>query len=170
MRYIQALSAVAVLAAAAACSPDAAEAPAAEPSAVAESGDGQPAAAAATSAILDPNSATAEQLAAAPGMTAELAAAVVAGRPYAGAAAFDAQLRKTLSEAEAAKVREAVFVPVDLNSASREDIALIPGMSEKMIHEFEEYRPYADMAEFDREIGKYVDAAEVARLRRYVTL
>jgi hypothetical protein len=43
-------------------------------------------------------------------------------------------------------------------------------MTDKMEHEFEEYRPYADMNEFDREIGKYVDEAEVARFRNYVTL
>ena len=52
----------------------------------------------------------------------------------------------------------------------REEIRLIPGMTDKMVHEFEEYRPYADMGVFDREIGKYVDEAEVARFRNYVTL
>ena len=124
----------------------------------------------ATSAVLDANSATAEELAAVEGMTPELAEAVVAGRPYAGAAAFNTALMETLGEAEAAAVREKVFVPVNLNSASREDIALIPGMTDRMIGEFLEYRPYEDMAEFDREIGKYVDEAEVARFRQYVTL
>jgi len=47
---------------------------------------------------------------------------------------------------------------------------LIPGMSGRMVGEFLEYRPYKDMNEFDREIGKYVDEAEVARFRSYVTL
>ena len=46
----------------------------------------------------------------------------------------------------------------------------IPGMSKKMAHEFEEYRPYKDMEQFRREIGKYVDEDEVARLESYVTL
>jgi hypothetical protein len=36
------------------------------------------------------------------------------------------------------------------------------------VHEFEEYRPYVNMAQFEREIGKYVDENEVARLARYV--
>ena len=67
-------------------------------------------------------------------------------------------------------IRERIFVPVDLNNATREDIALIPGMTDRMIGEFLEYRPYADMAEFDREIGKYVDEAEVARFHDYVTI
>lgn len=138
---------------------------AAEPTAAAPA-----AAAGAQDAVLDPNTATEQQLAAVPGMTPELAAAIVAGRPFASIAALDAKLRETLGEAEAEKLRTYVFVPVNLNTATRDEIALIPGMSDKMIHEFEEYRPYEDMAEFDREIGKYVDAAEVARFRRYVTL
>jgi DNA uptake protein ComE-like DNA-binding protein len=125
---------------------------------------------AAPAAALDANTASAEQLGATEGMTAELAAAVVAGRPYATVVDLDAKLRETLSEEQAAAALANVFVPVNLNSASEDEIKLIPGMTERMVHEFLEYRPYEDMAEFDREIGKYVDAAEVARFRRYVTL
>jgi DNA uptake protein ComE-like DNA-binding protein len=121
-------------------------------------------------AVLDANIATAEQLAGANGASSELAQVIVAGRPYATVADLNARLRETLSEEEAAAVLENVFVPVNLNSASEEEIKLIPGMTERMVHEFLEYRPYEDMTEFDREIGKYVDEAEVARFRRYVTL
>ena len=39
-----------------------------------------------------------------------------------------------------------------------------------MRHEFEEYRPYRAIEQFRREMGKYVDPAEVARLERYVTI
>ena len=41
-------------------------------------------------------------------------------------------------------------------------------MGDRMHHEFEEYRPYSAMAEFRREMGKYVDDGEVDRLSRYV--
>ena len=61
-------------------------------------------------------------------------------------------------------------VPVNLNTATAAQIALIPGMTDRMVGEFLEYQPYENMDEFDREIGKYVDEDEVARLRRYVTL
>jgi DNA uptake protein ComE-like DNA-binding protein len=120
--------------------------------------------------VLDANTATAEQLAAARGMTPELAAAIVAGRPYASVTALNAKLLETVEPGEAATVLAGVFVPVDLNTASEADIKLIPGMTSKMVDEFLEYRPYADLGVFDREIGKYVDAAEVARFRNYVTL
>jgi DNA uptake protein ComE-like DNA-binding protein len=127
-------------------------------------------AATASTARLDPNTATAEQLAGTEGISPEVAGAIVAGRPYASVVDLNAKLRETLSDEEAAAVLTNVFVPVNLNTASEAEIKLIPGMSERMVHEFLEYRPYEDMAEFDREIGKYVDAAEVARLRSYVTL
>jgi hypothetical protein len=39
-----------------------------------------------------------------------------------------------------------------------------------MQHEFEEYRPYQSIEKFRREIGKYVNPQEVARLERYVTI
>ena len=51
--------------------------------------------------------------------------------------------------------------------AGEEAIMLIPGMSGRMVHEFEEYRPYTSLEQFRREIGKYVDEEEVARLEQY---
>ena len=122
------------------------------------------------SSVIDANTATAEQLAGAEGVTPELAEAIVAGQPYASVTDLNAKLLETLSADEAGKVLVNVFVPVNLNSGTEEEIRLIPGMTDKMVHEFEEYRPYADMGVFDREIGKYVDEAEVARFRNYVTL
>jgi hypothetical protein len=47
---------------------------------------------------------------------------------------------------------------------------MIPGVGARMLHEFQEYRPYESMEQFMREIGKYVDEGELARLARYVTL
>ena len=63
-----------------------------------------------------------------------------------------------------------VFVPLNLNTASAEDFMTIPGVGERMTHEFMEYRPYSTIEQFRREIGKYVDDDEVARLERYLTL
>jgi DNA uptake protein ComE-like DNA-binding protein len=63
-----------------------------------------------------------------------------------------------------------VFVPINLNTASDEDILSIPGMGPRMLHEFKEYRPYKAIEQFRKEIGKYVNEKEVARLERYVTL
>ena len=79
-------------------------------------------------------------------------------------------LAGSLGEAAVAEVLAGLFVPINLNSATRDEIMLIPGMSRRMAHEFEEYRPYTSIEQFRREIGKYVDDDEVARFERYVTL
>lgn len=44
----------------------------------------------------------------------------------------------------------------------------IPNMGERMVHEFEEYRPYVSIQQFRREIGKYVDEGQVAEYEQYV--
>jgi hypothetical protein len=39
-----------------------------------------------------------------------------------------------------------------------------------MLREFKEYRPYDSIEKFRKEIGKYVDTKEVARLERFVVV
>lgn len=119
-------------------------------------------------ALADPNLVDAGALAAIPGIDPALAAAIVAGRPYTTAKALDDVLAAALDEARRAEVYEHVFRQINLNTASRDEIMVIPGMSAKMAHEFEEYRPYTSLDQFRREMGKYVDEAEVARLEQYV--
>ncbi len=91
-------------------------------------------------------------------------------RPYDGMGEFRMEIGKYVDEEEVERLAQYVYVPIDLNSATREEIMAVPGMTERMAHEFEEYRPYTDLDQFRREIGKYVDEDEVARLERYVTL
>ena len=121
-------------------------------------------------AMLDPNQATREDLMTVPGMDAALADALIAGRPYADMTAVDRVLAGRLSEQQRDAVYARLWKPLDLNTASKEEILLIPGVGNRMQHEFEEYRPYRNIEQFRREIGKYVDDAEVARLERYVTI
>ena len=126
-------------------------------------------AAPAAGAMLDPNSATKEQLTAVPGMTAAAADALIAGRPYSDMVAVDKALASLGADARKT-VYAKVWKPIDLNSAKGEEILLIPGVGPRMRHEFEEYRPYKNIEQFRREIGKYVDKTEVARLEQYVTI
>jgi len=91
-------------------------------------------------------------------------------RPYRALAQFRREIGKYVDEKELARLEQYVFVPINLNTASDADILSIPGMGQRMLREFKEYRPYKAMQQFRREIGKYVDDKEVARLERYVTL
>lgn len=47
-------------------------------------------------------------------------------------------------------------------------MSTIPNFSSRMVHEFEEYRPYRSIQVFRREIGKYVDQATVAEYEKYI--
>jgi len=120
--------------------------------------------------VLNPNIAGEAEMAALPHIDATIARALVDGRPYLSALQLDAALREAgLDEAQRAEVYVRLFVPVNLVSASREELLLIPGTGPRMAHEFEEYRPWdGGMVRFRREIRKYVDDEEVARFEQYV--
>ena len=118
--------------------------------------------------ILEANLATKEQLTALPSLTPAIADAIIAGRPYANMLAFDSVVARHLNAEQRAQLYTRVFLPINLNTASRAEILLVPGVGARMAHEFEEYRPYVALAQFRREIDKYVDEAELARLEQYV--
>ena len=119
-------------------------------------------------ALLDANSASQTELATAPHVNAAIAQAIVARRPFARPADFDGLLGESLSQAQRAELYGRLFLGINLNTASPAEIRLIPGITDRLVHEFEEYRPYTSLEQFRREIGKYVPAAEVARLEQYV--
>ncbi len=116
------------------------------------------------------NAAPDEELQLVPGMTPAVMAAVRKGRPYKTLVQFRNEVGTAIGEKAVAALDPFVFVPINLNTASDADIMSIPRMGQRMLREFKEYRPYKALAQFRREIGKYVDAREVARLERYVTL
>lgn len=91
-------------------------------------------------------------------------------RPYRALAQFRREIGKYVDDKELDRLEQYVFVPINLNTASDADILSIPGMGQRMLGEFKEYRPYKAIQQFRREIRKYVDDKEVARLERYVTV
>jgi DNA uptake protein ComE-like DNA-binding protein len=118
--------------------------------------------------LLEPNTATEQQLAAVPGLNAAIAKSIVERRPFASALALDSLLGQTLSREQRTEVYKKLFLHIDLNAASREEILLIPGSGSRHVREFQEYRPYKALAVWHREMRKYWDEAEVSRLEGYV--
>jgi len=58
---------------------------------------------------------------------------------------------------------------LNVNTASGNDfLSAIPNLGNRMVHEFEEYRPYRSIQQFRREIGKYVSPAQIAEYEKYV--
>lgn len=91
-------------------------------------------------------------------------------RPWKTFAQFDKEIGKYVPQDAVQKLKQYVFIPVDLNTATDEDILSIPGAGKRMVREFKEYRPWKSRAQFEKEIGKYVSQQEVARLWRYVVI
>ena len=118
--------------------------------------------------VLNPNLAGAEELAAVPQLNDALVKAIMDGRPFLSMQAFHDAVGSKLGADDAAALYVGVFVPINLNTASEAEILMVPGVGNRMAHEFDEYRPYRALAQFRREIGKYVDDDEVARMEQYV--
>lgn len=118
--------------------------------------------------LLDPNFASAEELLALPHADSTLVTGMLERRPFASMADLNAFLGQTRSKEQLVELYKKMFLHLDLNTASEQEIMLIPGVGKRMAHEFEEYRPYKSFAQFRKEIGKYVDEKEVARLEQYV--
>ena len=118
--------------------------------------------------VIDPNVATEKELLALPHLTPPLVKGIVDGRPFLSMVELDAMLLKSLKRPQLTELYRWMFIQLNLNTASKQEILLIPAMGERMVHEFEEYRPYKAIAQFRREIGKYVDDKELARLEQYV--
>jgi DNA uptake protein ComE-like DNA-binding protein len=119
---------------------------------------------------LNLNSAPESEILLIPGMNGKMAHEFEEYRPYTSLEQFRREIGKYVSAEEVARLEQYVFIPAHLNDGTEDDFKRIPGMTAKMVHEFEEYQPYRNMEEFRREIGKYVDEDEVARLESYVTL
>ena len=120
--------------------------------------------------FVDPNTAAEKELLTLPHVTPDIAKAIAGGRPFKSMGPLNALLSKSLKREQLAELYDKMFIPVNLNTGSDEDILAIPGMGKRMLREFKEYRPYTAMAQFRKEIGKYVDDKEVARLERYVVI
>ncbi|WP_306249580.1 hypothetical protein [Parvularcula sp. IMCC14364] len=125
-----------------------------------------------TTALVDPNTAPVDALTNLPGLDSAAAQALIEGRPYTTASELNALLSQSMDEEALREVYKLMFIKVDLNNAAEDDLKLIPSSlsPRKFAHEIEEYRPYASMEQFQREMGKYVSDSELAYLERFVYL
>ena len=119
--------------------------------------------------VLNLNDAPREEILMIPGSGPRVVREFLEYRPFAGLPVFTREMGKYWDATEVARLEQYVFVPVNINTATDEVMMTIPGVGARMVREFKEYRPWVSAEQFRREIGKYVDAKEVARLERHVT-
>jgi DNA uptake protein ComE-like DNA-binding protein len=116
------------------------------------------------------NTATATEMMLVPGAGKRMAHEFEEYRPWRSYAQFEKEIGKYVDAKEVARLAQYTFIPLNLNTATQADFMTIPGAGKRMAHEFEEYRPWKTQAQFEKEIGKYVDAKEVKRLWRFVVI
>jgi hypothetical protein len=110
-----------------------------------------------------------------PGMDAARLGAIKSGRPWRSFDQFRTAIASVSNAAEAERLEEYLFIPINLNTWTEpimDSFASIGVGTSRWKREFAEYRPWTSMAQFDREIGKYVrnQPTEVSRLARYVII
>lgn len=116
------------------------------------------------------NTATRDEILLVPGAGPRMVREFAEYRPWKSWAQFNKEIGKYVGADATAKLAQYSFIPVNLNTATDEDILSIPGAGPRMVREFKEYRPWKSLAQFDKEIGKYVGAKETERLKRYVVI
>jgi DNA uptake protein ComE-like DNA-binding protein len=118
--------------------------------------------------VVDANTASEQALLAMPHMTPAIVTGIVEKRPFASITDLHAYLlSQKLTPEQAMAFYEKAFVHINLNTATPDEILLVPGAGKRMVREFDEYRPWKTYAQFDREIGKYVGADGAAKLAQY---
>jgi len=128
-----------------------------------------PASAQAGKGLLDSNMAAERDLRQIPQMTPAVVKGLIERRPFKSVVELNKfLLEQKLTPDQAKEVYRKAFVPINLNTGTREEFMLIPGVGSRMAAELAEYRPWKTWAQFDKEIGKYVGQQETDRLKQYV--
>jgi DNA uptake protein ComE-like DNA-binding protein len=118
--------------------------------------------------VVDANTASEKDLLAMPNMTPAIVKGLMDKRPFVSITELNAYLlSQKLTPEQAMQFYGKAFVHINLNTATAEEILLVPGAGKRMAHEFEEYRPWRNYAQFEKEIGKYVGAEKTAELAQY---
>ena len=94
-----------------------------------------------------------EELLALPHLNATLVKSILDRRPFLSILELDTLLSASLTKDQRTELYGKMFIHVNLNSATREELMLIPGVGNRMVREFFEYRPYKTRGQFRKVRG-----------------
>lgn len=98
-----------------------------------------------------------------------LAAMLSACSPAAPTATTAGSSQTNNSAISTQPVQAVTSAKLNLNTVTGDQLlATIPGFPNRMVREFQEYRPYVSIEQFRREIGKYVGDTQVAEYEKYI--
>lgn len=107
-------------------------------------------------------------LAACASTTAPMSTNTPAATPTTAQASDSTTVTETTTTTDTTSAPAAELTKLNLNTATAEEFLTVPNVGNRMVREFFEYRPYVSIQQFRREIGKYVDEAQVAEYEQYV--
>jgi DNA uptake protein ComE-like DNA-binding protein len=118
--------------------------------------------------LIDPNVAAESELQNLPNMTPAIVKGMIERRPFKTVVELNQfLLDQMLTPAQARDFYRKAFILINLNTGTKDEFLLIPGVGSRMSGEFSEYRPWKTWSQFDKEIGKYVGQQETDRLKQY---
>ncbi len=90
-------------------------------------------------------------------------------RPWKNWEQFDREIGKYLraNPGELDRLRQYMFIPMDVNAASDADVMTIPGMTQPVLQQIRQGRPWKSQDDFASRIGQTTTPKEAARLWRY---
>ena len=119
--------------------------------------------------LVDPNTAAESDLQSLPAMTPAIVKGMMERRPFKSVTELNRFLiDQKVTPEQAREFYRKAFLPINLNTGTRDEFMLIPGVGSRMSAEFMEYRPWKNLTQFDKEIGKYVGQPETDRFKQYV--
>src|ERR1700719_2324175 len=119
--------------------------------------------------LIDPNTAAESDLQSLPAMTPAIVKGMMERRPFKSAIELNKfLLDQKVTPEQAREFYRKAFLPININTGTRDEFMLIPGVGSRMSAEFMEYRPWKNWTQFDKEIGKYVGQPETDRVKQYV--
>jgi DNA uptake protein ComE-like DNA-binding protein len=111
-----------------------------------------------------------EELLTIPGVGEKIADELMEYRPYTSKEHFETELGKYLDAEALTELSQHITIGlVNINTATEEELLTVPGVGEKIADEIMEYRPYTSWEQFEKEIGKYIDEADVLALEFFLT-
>lgn len=91
-------------------------------------------------------------------------------RPWRTWAQFDREISKYVGQEATDKLKQFVFIPLNVNTATDADLMTIPGVTAATVGQIKQARPVSSKAGFEQSVGRSAGAKEAARLWRFFVL
>ena len=123
---------------------------------------------ASTTAKINLNTATAEQILTVPNAGQRMVREFAEYRPYTTILQFRQEIGKYVDAATVAGYEQYVYVPVDINQADMATLKQLPGVDDTIANALIAARPYATVDAFLTRLGTYVSAAQATAAKNYL--